>query len=317
MDNYDFVRTGKLKLKGDKHKKKKHSHKNHQKRSDKPTDARILDAQIHGGWWGVSEFADVAESVAIELNSWPALQRQLKGPDENWEACTSTAYTSACYLSSTDEGLFVVGAPRGSGEPPAPEEIFTAIKVSDTKVAFKSGYGKYLGVTTGASPLLVAVADAIGPREQFEPVFQEGKTALLGVNNCFLSADPKTGDVAFVSPQAKLQEMITREGLSKAELNYVRKFQSWQDHKLRLSKEEKSALKHAKRSGDLHECLLDRLKVESGYDVPFSLELKGTRKHDGIKDDDVVFSESLIAAGTVSNVHDLIELKFTEQTDLI
>ncbi|TGZ64937.1 hypothetical protein CRM22_006106 [Opisthorchis felineus] len=277
MDNYDFVRTGKLKLKGDKHKKKKHSHKNHQKRPDKPTDARILDAQIHGGWWGVSEFADVAESVAIELDSWPALQHQLKGPGEDWEACTSTAYSSACYLSATDEGLFVVGAPRGSGEPPAPEEILTAIKVSDTKVAFKSGYGKYLGITTGANPLLVAVADAIGPREQFEPVFQEGKTALLGVNNCFLSADPKTGDVAFVSPQAKLQEMITirsnrdllrdplndlpeeeREGLSKAELNYVRKFQSWQDHKLRLSKEEKSALKHAKRSGDLHECLLDR-----------------------------------------------------------
>ncbi|TPP58660.1 Protein FRG1 [Fasciola gigantica] len=113
------------------------------------------------------------------------------------------------YLSATDEGLLVVGPPRKFAEPPAPEEILTAIKLSDTKVAFKSGYGKYLGIASGSNALLVAVADAIGPREQFEPVFQDGSTALLGVNNCFLSADPHSGDLQFTSEQAKSEEMIT------------------------------------------------------------------------------------------------------------
>ncbi|VDP88410.1 unnamed protein product [Echinostoma caproni] len=74
---------------------------------------------------------------------------------------------------------------------------------------FFLSYGKYLGVTTGSNAMLVAIADAIGPREQFEPVFQDGSTALLGVNNCFLSADPHSGDVLFTSQQAKSEEMVT------------------------------------------------------------------------------------------------------------
>ncbi|KAF5404081.1 FSHD region protein [Paragonimus heterotremus] len=284
MDSYSFVRTGKLKLKTEKHKKKKHSKKPHSSCNPKiHTDSRIVDAELHGGWWGVTAFADVADTVAIQVNSWSIRRNALSGSnnvisniDETSDA-SGSSLTSACYLSATDEGLFTVGPPRGPGEPPAPEEIFTAIKLSDTKVAFKSGYGKYLGVSTDANALLVAIADAIGPREHFEPVFQDGNTALLGVHNCFLSANPETGDVAFVSPQAKSEEMITirsnrelvrdplldlpeeeRQGLKKAEINYVRKFQSWQDHKLRLSKEENIALKHAQKTGDLHECLLDR-----------------------------------------------------------
>ncbi|CAH8444430.1 unnamed protein product [Dicrocoelium dendriticum] len=278
MDSYSFVRTGKLKFKSDKRKHKrrsKHGASEHRQTSDK----RIVDATLHGGWWGISSFADISDSVAIQFNDWSTVQPQLT----NSSNCSvadefpNTENATACYLFAGDDGLFSVGPPRGVGEPPAPDEIFTAIKLSDTKVAFKSGYGKYLGVSTDPDALLIAVADAIGPREHFEPVFQDGNTALLGANNCFLSANPNNGDVAFSKPQAKSEEMITirsnrpllndplsslpeeeRQGLTKAEVNYVRKFQSWQDHKLRLSKEEKSVLRQAQRSGDLHECLLDR-----------------------------------------------------------
>jgi hypothetical protein len=57
-----------------------------------------------------------------------------------------------------------------AGEGPSPEEVLTAFKVSDMKVALKSGYGKYLrvdkdGTVTGRS-------DAVGPMEHWEPVFQ-------------------------------------------------------------------------------------------------------------------------------------------------
>lgn len=57
-----------------------------------------------------------------------------------------------------------------TGEGPSPEEILTAFPVNESKVAIKSGYGKYLrvdgdGAVTGRS-------DAVGPMEQWEPVFE-------------------------------------------------------------------------------------------------------------------------------------------------
>ena len=55
----------------------------------------------------------------------------------------------------------------------------TAIKLGDTKIALKSGFDKYLSVDTKGR--VVGRSDAIGPREQWEPVFQDvsGKTELL------------------------------------------------------------------------------------------------------------------------------------------
>ena len=60
------------------------------------------------------------------------------------------------------------------GEGPDPTEQLTAIVVSETKIALKSGYGKYLGVNSEG--VVIGRADAIGPREQWEPVFQEVST---------------------------------------------------------------------------------------------------------------------------------------------
>lgn len=56
------------------------------------------------------------------------------------------------------------------GEGPLPEEILTAITISETRIALKSGYGKYLGVDKDGT--IVGRSDAIGPLEQFEPIFQ-------------------------------------------------------------------------------------------------------------------------------------------------
>lgn len=56
------------------------------------------------------------------------------------------------------------------GDGPLPEEILVAIAVSETKISFKSGYGKYLGVEKDGT--IVGRSDAIGPLEQFEPIFQ-------------------------------------------------------------------------------------------------------------------------------------------------
>ena len=65
---------------------------------------------------------------------------------------------SLYFVTHTDEG-------------PEPTEIFTVIKINDSKLAFKSGYGKYLSVKPDG--LVVGRSDAVGSQEQFEPVFQD------------------------------------------------------------------------------------------------------------------------------------------------
>jgi len=57
------------------------------------------------------------------------------------------------------------------GEGPSPEEILTAVRVSGSLIALKSGYDKYLSVQTDGR--VVGRSDAISGREQWEPVFQD------------------------------------------------------------------------------------------------------------------------------------------------
>lgn len=57
-----------------------------------------------------------------------------------------------------------------AGDGPSPEEVLTAVPAGEERIAFKSGYNKYLGVD-GAGRV-VGRADAIGPREMWLPVFQ-------------------------------------------------------------------------------------------------------------------------------------------------
>lgn len=138
MDAYSLVKSGKLKLKGHAEQPKKRKHK-----SSKDTASRTAkvakntfneDLEAHGGWWEISKFADIIGPVAIQMTgltpapetSGSAAQKPLPLPP-------------AYYLSASEDGFINLGPPRREGEPPAPEEIFSAVKVSDTKVAFKTG----------------------------------------------------------------------------------------------------------------------------------------------------------------------------------
>ncbi|XP_064638083.1 protein FRG1-like [Lineus longissimus] len=249
-DSYTFVKGGKLKLKGEKHKKKHKKGKKRKHDEDDPDIPKIDedDTAKHGGWWMVQTYQDIKNSVALEMSTM-------------------------AYMHAMDNGTFTVGAPHDEGDEPEPPEVYTAFQINETKIALKSGYGKYLSVSSEG--MVVGRMDAIGGREQWEPVFQDGKTALLGCNNCFMSVNDD-GDICCKSTKAEEGEMIKirtnsekivkvdkgpkeeKSGVRSTEINYVKKFQSFQDRRLKLNQDDKGELKRARKEGDFHEALLDR-----------------------------------------------------------
>ncbi|XP_058795183.1 protein FRG1 homolog [Phymastichus coffea] len=248
MSEYEVVRTKKLVLKGEKQKSKKRKHKK-QGRNEESNNSRDEDTLHHGGWRKASSVPEITGTIAIEIGN-------------------------LTYMKALDNGLFTLGAPHDEGDPPHPEEIFTAFSINETKISLKSGYGKYIGVEKKG--IVVGRSDAVGQNEQWEPIFQDGKMAILGNNNCFLSvaedddivcnkSTAGPSEYVWVRTMAQQIEDPTKDGpkeeqgsLEEVEVNYVRKFQKFQDKKLRINKDNMVELKKAKETGSLHETLLDR-----------------------------------------------------------
>jgi len=247
MSEYDKVRTGKLVLKGERSRPKKRKSKKQEKEQDATVEDK--DTLTHGGWWKVKHAAEITGTVAIEFGN-------------------------QTYMKALDNGLFTLGAPHDEGESPSPEEILTAFPVSETKIALKSGYGKYLGVDKNG--VVIGRSDAVGSIEQWEPIFQDGKLAILNNTGCFMSVTNDDDIIcqnrtASTSEYVVIRSIIQRSqspskdipkeeqgSLAEVEVNYVRKFQKFQDKKLRINKSDRSELEKAKVEGNLHETLLDR-----------------------------------------------------------
>ena len=73
------------------------------------------------------------------------------------------------------------------GAGPDPAEVFTVVRVTENRIALKSGYERYVGVNSAGE--LIGRAEAVGPREMWEPVFEEVR-ACLCVQCVYLCDDP-------------------------------------------------------------------------------------------------------------------------------
>lgn len=80
------------------------------------------------------------------------------------------------------------------------------------------------------------------------------KTAGANESLCVIRSNAYRGEV--VSKNADIEERV--DDLDIIEKNYVKKFQKFQDKKLKLCKDDVTELAKAKESGKLHESLLDR-----------------------------------------------------------
>lgn len=128
-------------------KKRKHK-KDKKEKTDKRKKEIDEDAVKHGGWWRAKTFEDITGAIAIQFGK-------------------------NAFVKALDNGLFTLGAPHDEGDGPSPEEILTAFPVNDSKVAFKSGYGKYLKVEKDS--VVTGRSDAVGAMEQWEPIFRDGE----------------------------------------------------------------------------------------------------------------------------------------------
>lgn len=246
--DFDKIRKGKLVLKGEKQKAKKRKHKKLEKNVEK-SNVQDTDAISHGGWYRTTKVSEITGTVAVEFGNHT-------------------------YMKALDNGLFTLGSPHNEGEGPSPEEILTAIPINETKVALKSGYGKYLGVDKKG--VVAGRSDAVGALEQWEPIFQDEKQAILSSTNCFISfteeddvvcQNKTAGPSEYVCIRSMVQRIedpnkdICEEeigSMAEVEEKFVRKFQKFQDKKLRICVADRSTLKKAKEEGSLHETLLDR-----------------------------------------------------------
>eukprot|EP00729_Bicosta_minor_P023376 gene23376-19855_t len=144
-------KTGGLKFKGQKKLKKKKRKREDGEGGAAAAGGAGLDTR-HGAFWLVKDLKHLTGTVLIETQS-------------------------GGYLEAVDDGSLTTGVPRRpDNDPdnmPSPQEIMTVVQAgSDSTVAFKTAYGRYISSTPGSGEV-TASTEAFGIRELWKVVMKE------------------------------------------------------------------------------------------------------------------------------------------------
>eukprot|EP00056_Hartaetosiga_gracilis_P001261 m.43678 g.43678 ORF g.43678 m.43678 type:complete len:272 (+) comp10566_c1_seq1:51-866(+) len=259
-----MVKSSSLRFKGEK-KKKKHKKKHKKgKRSHEESSSKGKLHKRHRVYWPVSDFVDLTGNVLVESES-------------------------GRYLIALDDGSVTVSETTKDSDEPDVQEIFTFIRISEHRVALKTAFNRFVSCEDDGR--VEGRQEAIGVKEMWEPIFDDGgKLSLRGHNKKILKvavgeraccdaaltdADVNFNVFSSVDKTEKKEEEKEKaneernayafaSNLSQVEHSFTKRYQSWQDGKLRMSKEDKKELKRAKQTGQLHGSLLNRrVKMKS------------------------------------------------------
>jgi protein FRG1 len=117
MAEYHYVKTGKLKLKGQKDSSAKALKRGKHKRKKSEADPTPSDpeAVMFGNWWKVVDYEGIRDRMFLEV------------------------FGNVCIFAE-DTGKFSLQPCGNDG--PQPEQVFSIVKSGDTKISLKSGYGE-------------------------------------------------------------------------------------------------------------------------------------------------------------------------------
>ncbi|SAL99401.1 hypothetical protein [Absidia glauca] len=217
------AKKGKLLFKGDKKEKKR-------KRKHHDDDTGRDQAQLsEDGWVRVDALDDLVGPVFITHPSDPTV------------------------CLTVDENDRFLAYPLPSDVPPDEPMIVNQVFVgsrllgSTSRFTFKSYRGKYL--SSDKIGVTQCDREAISGLEEWEPVVTEAGVAFQNTHGKFMMAKFKN---------KRRKETKAKFDADQAELDNVKKNQSWGGGKLHMTREDSKRLKKAKSEGRINEAMLDR-----------------------------------------------------------
>lgn len=187
-------------------------------------------------------------------------------------------------LHFQEDGSIIQDILESENELPEPNnasQIVIGQSMKSGILCLKTPYNKY--ISSDSHGVVTMNREAIGSQEEWIPIFDNNlvsfqhklfqKFLSYDQNTRVLSADSDSieyNQLFIVQCQEKYKIQLsstnnvsTHSNSIQYELDQIRRYQSWQDGKLRLDTET-SDLEKAKERGKLHECLLERrLKMKS------------------------------------------------------
>ncbi|KAG0168597.1 hypothetical protein DFQ28_000613 [Apophysomyces sp. BC1034] len=250
-------KKGKLLFKGDKDRKKKK-----RKSSDRDDDA-AGGGVSEQGWVRAETLDDLIGPVFITHPSDPPIGLTVDSDDRMLAyPLEAASLTEPMIVNQVFVGARLVGQPNS----------FT----------FKSCHGKYL--SSDKVGVVACDREAISGAEEWRPTLTDVGYALQNTHNKFMMVDEIAGggfklradseDVGFcetftVYCQARFKRKQKKEKKEKtntgqAELDHVKKYQSWGGGRIHMTHEDSRSLKRARQDGRFAEAMLDRReKVKS------------------------------------------------------